>query len=63
MLTAALTVAILSFALTPDALERWGWRVPFALGMLIAPVGAYIRRRLEETHAGDTARPAPVGTR
>ncbi|HIH2750135.1 MFS transporter [Burkholderia aenigmatica] len=59
VLAAALTVAILSSALTPDALERWGWRVPFALGMLIAPVGAYIRRRLEETHTGESARPAP----
>ncbi|MFJ1208643.1 MFS transporter [Burkholderia pyrrocinia] len=63
VLMAALTVAILSFALTPDALERWGWRVPFALGMLIAPVGAYIRRRLEETHAGETAQHAPGGAR
>jgi predicted MFS family arabinose efflux permease len=27
----------------------WGWRVPFAIGVLIAPIGAYIRSRLVET--------------
>ncbi|WP_396332461.1 MFS transporter [Burkholderia anthina] len=63
VLMAALTVAVLSFALTPEALERWGWRVPFALGMLIAPVGAYIRRRLEETHSGEPARAVAGGAR
>ncbi len=46
-------------SLSEGALHSWGWRVPFALGMLIAPVGAYIRRRLEETHTGESARPAP----
>jgi MFS transporter, MHS family, proline/betaine transporter len=49
VLMAALVVAILSFALSPHAFETWGWRVPFALGMLIAPVGAYIRQRLEDS--------------
>lgn len=41
--------AALSHYLTPAALESWGWRVPFALGVLIAPVGVYIRRQLHET--------------
>ncbi len=53
ILLAALTVAILSYALPTHALERWGWRVPFALGMLIAPVGAYIRRRLEDSQVDE----------
>jgi MFS family permease len=29
--------------------ERVGWRVPFFIGMLTAPLGWYIRRRLEDT--------------
>ncbi|MGN5477339.1 MFS transporter [Cupriavidus basilensis] len=33
----------------------WGWRVPFLLGLLIGPVGFYIRRHLDETHQ-DVAR-------
>jgi MFS family permease len=30
--------------------EGWGWRIPFLLGILIAPVGMYIRNSLDETH-------------
>ena len=29
--------------------QAWGWRIPFLLGTLIAPVGMYIRARLKET--------------
>ena len=32
-----------------DQLAAWGWRIPFALGLVIVPVGIYIRRRLPET--------------
>ena len=49
VLLGALVVGVLSFALSPQAMEGWGWRVPFFLGMLIAPVGMYIRRHLEES--------------
>ena len=38
----------LSHVLTPDALASWGWRLPFLIGLLIAPVGYYIRRHLPE---------------
>jgi MHS family proline/betaine transporter-like MFS transporter len=30
-------------------LQAWGWRIPFAVGLLIGPVGYYIRSRLDET--------------
>jgi MFS transporter, MHS family, proline/betaine transporter len=29
-----------------DALEQWGWRIPFAIGGFVALVGWWIRRRL-----------------
>ncbi|WP_313625053.1 MFS transporter [Achromobacter sp.] len=45
----ALTVAILMGALTKEQMQEWGWRVPFVIGILTVPVGAYIRRNLEET--------------
>jgi MFS transporter, MHS family, proline/betaine transporter len=45
----ALVGVTLSTVLTHSALESWGWRVPFVLGMLVAPVGVYIRRHLDET--------------
>ncbi|MEQ5838001.1 MFS transporter [Paraburkholderia acidicola] len=35
--------------LSPQALESWGWRVPFVIGMAMGPVGIYIRRHLDET--------------
>ena len=35
--------------LSQDSLESWGWRVPFICGMLIGPVGLYIRMKMDET--------------
>jgi MHS family proline/betaine transporter-like MFS transporter len=49
ILLGAAVVGGLSFALGPQGMESWGWRVPFVIGMLIAPVGMYIRRHLHES--------------
>jgi MFS transporter, MHS family, proline/betaine transporter len=35
--------------LTTDQLESWGWRVPFFFGLLIGPIGLYIRKNVGET--------------
>lgn len=43
---------LLSQTLSQDALYSWGWRIPFLVGLLVAPVGIYIRRALHDTHAG-----------
>lgn len=40
---------LLALLITPGATDSWGWRVPFLLGILIAPVGYFIRRNLDET--------------
>ena len=44
--------------------EQWAWRLPFLLGLLIAPAGFYIRRALPEpqafTKAIAQARPVPL---
>ena len=40
---------LLASALSPEQLVEWGWRVPFLFGILVGPVGLYIRRRLDET--------------
>jgi MHS family proline/betaine transporter-like MFS transporter len=37
--------------LATDAMESWGWRVPFLIGGIIGPVGAYLRRYSEESPA------------
>lgn len=41
--------ALLSLLLTADQLSAWGWRIAFAVGLLIGPVGLYIRRNIDET--------------
>ncbi|MBV9863043.1 MAG: MFS transporter [Alphaproteobacteria bacterium] len=40
---------VLTGALSHDQLMAWGWRVPFFFGLLIGPIGLYIRRRMAET--------------
>jgi predicted MFS family arabinose efflux permease len=39
--------------LPKTAVEQWGWRVAFLMGILIAPFGIYIRGRLRETLSSD----------
>jgi MFS family permease len=51
VLTGALLGAFITRILTPEALDSWGWRVPFLFGLVIGPLGLYIRRRLDETAA------------
>ncbi|WP_228124701.1 MFS transporter [Glaciimonas soli] len=35
--------------LSTESLESWGWRLPFAIGLLMGPLGVFIRRNLHET--------------
>ncbi len=51
----ALTGATLSALLTPEQLASWGWRIPFVLGLSVAPVGLWLRATLEETPAFEAA--------
>src|SRR6201986_2385422 len=39
----------LNLGLTPDAFASWGWRVPFILGILIGPIGYYLRQKCDES--------------
>jgi len=50
-LIGAVVAALITGHLSADALAAYGWRIPFAIGLLIGPVGFYIRRRLEDTPA------------
>ena len=40
---------LLTSTMSADNLQSWGWRIPFAVGLLIGPIGYYIRSRLPET--------------
>ena len=62
VLIGALLGAIITRTLAPEALDSWGWRIPFLVGLIIGPVGLFIRRHLQETDAFLEARGvAPVG--
>ncbi len=40
---------LLTTTMSASDLQAWGWRIPFAFGLLIGPVGYYIRSHMEET--------------
>jgi MFS transporter, MHS family, proline/betaine transporter len=48
-LLAALFGIGLTTTLNAQQLHSWGWRIPFLFGLLVGPVGIYIRRRVDET--------------
>jgi MFS transporter, MHS family, proline/betaine transporter len=41
--------AALNGMLTTEQMKMWGWRIPFLFGLLIGPIGYYIRRNVDET--------------
>ena len=42
---------LISKSLGAEAMDDWGWRVPFLLGAILGPVGMYLRRNIDETPA------------
>ena len=38
----------LTSSLTPAELQDWGWRVPFAVALLLIPVAVYLRRQMPD---------------
>jgi MHS family proline/betaine transporter-like MFS transporter len=48
-LLGALSVALLAAWLGEEELARWGWRVPFAAGAVVAVLGLLLRRGMPET--------------
>jgi MHS family proline/betaine transporter-like MFS transporter len=55
LLGATVSVAITQ-TLTTAQVEAFGWRIPFAIGLLIVPVGLYVRSRLDESPVFTQAR-------
>ena len=46
---ASLVGTLIVSTMSEEALMSWGWRIPFVVGMLVAPVGYYIRLKIDET--------------
>ena len=57
-LIALAVLLVLQFTMSEGSLESWGWRIPFAIGAVLAVVVFYIRRRLTETESFTNARAA-----
>lgn len=47
----ALVAFSVTAVLSANQVLAWGWRIPFVLGLAIAPAGLYLRRSLDETDA------------
>jgi MFS transporter, MHS family, citrate/tricarballylate:H+ symporter len=61
IMVAAVIGYVLNLALMPQAMQDWGWRVPFFIGCMIVPFLFYIRRSLEETQEFLQRRHRPSG--
>jgi MHS family proline/betaine transporter-like MFS transporter len=53
----SLTAAVVGLWLGQEAMEAWGWRLPFLLGALVAALGAWMRRSMPETLVADQDAP------
>ncbi|MET0452637.1 MAG: MFS transporter [Mycobacterium sp.] len=49
LLVGAAAASVLTATMAPEALQSWGWRIPFLAGLPLGFVGLYMRLRLEET--------------
>lgn len=48
ILLASAVAALLENAMAEDAFNEWGWRVPFAAGLLLGILGFLLRRHIDE---------------
>jgi len=53
-LMALLVVVVLQHTMSSENLYAWGWRIPFALGAILAVVALWLRRQLDETSQQET---------
>lgn len=59
LLASAFGVGLTSW-MTPAEMQSWAWRIPFLFGILVGPVGIYIRNYLEDATPPPAARQSPI---
>jgi metabolite-proton symporter len=63
---AVILASLLGFGLSryvpPDAMQLWGWRIPFIIGCLIIPFIFILRASLKETEAFASQKTHPTGS-
>ena len=66
ILLGSATGAVLEWVMPAGAVEAWGWRIPFWIGLLVGVAGLVLRRGLGETSEGEkrqrSERPPLVAT-
>jgi MFS transporter, MHS family, proline/betaine transporter len=45
---AALVATAITLTMSKETIGNWGWRIPFVIGLGIAPVGLWMRKTLDE---------------
>jgi MHS family alpha-ketoglutarate permease-like MFS transporter len=61
-LLATLVLTVLQLFLTQPEMKSWGWRIPFAIGAVVAVIAFYLRRGLHETTSAETRNTSGSGT-
>jgi MHS family proline/betaine transporter-like MFS transporter len=51
LLLGTFIAALLSYNLSPESFQAWGWRIPFLIGFVLGPIGHYLRTHVAETPA------------
>jgi MHS family proline/betaine transporter-like MFS transporter len=50
-LIGSICALLLTASLDAASLNSWGWRIPFVAGVLLLPIGLYLRKHVDETPA------------
>jgi MHS family proline/betaine transporter-like MFS transporter len=52
--------AAFAATMSTEALDVWGWRIPFLLGLVVGIIGYFLRRHVEETTPAERRERAPI---
>jgi MHS family proline/betaine transporter-like MFS transporter len=60
ILLGSATGALIAALMPPEALDRWGWRIPFVLGLGVGVIGYFLRRHLSAPEPAAKDTPSPL---
>ena len=60
ILLGSATGALLASLMAEQALESWGWRIPFLLGLVVGIAGVLLRRRVQEAPRQESKARSPL---
>src|SRR5258708_21002773 len=61
MLLGSAVGAAFAASMSTAALDAWGWRIPFLLGLVVGIAGYILRRNVLETGVAEKRMRAPIG--